>query len=67
MATGSYLTPIYSRSQSEVQGDHHTCLQDLYCVLSASTSLPERGAPSTSKLMDRKQTSKTLAYCQHIG
>ncbi|GFW60568.1 hypothetical protein TNCV_569151 [Trichonephila clavipes] len=23
MATGSYLTPIYSRSQSEVQGDHH--------------------------------------------
>ncbi|GFX16781.1 hypothetical protein TNCV_2517611 [Trichonephila clavipes] len=26
MATGSYLTPIYSRSQSEVQGDlHKTC------------------------------------------
>ncbi|GFT81367.1 hypothetical protein TNCV_3672581 [Trichonephila clavipes] len=24
MATGSYLTPIYSRSQSEVQGDLHT-------------------------------------------
>ncbi|GFY24810.1 hypothetical protein TNCV_2690011 [Trichonephila clavipes] len=23
MATGSYLTPIYSRSQSEVLGDHH--------------------------------------------
>ncbi|GFX04252.1 hypothetical protein TNCV_3974011 [Trichonephila clavipes] len=23
MATGSYLTPIYSRSQSEVQGDLH--------------------------------------------
>ncbi|GFX32617.1 uncharacterized protein TNCV_3704891 [Trichonephila clavipes] len=23
MATGSYMTPIYSRSQSEVQGDHH--------------------------------------------
>ncbi|GFX97136.1 hypothetical protein TNCV_556261 [Trichonephila clavipes] len=23
MATGSYLTPIYSRSQSEVQEDHH--------------------------------------------
>ncbi|GFW45939.1 hypothetical protein TNCV_4496581 [Trichonephila clavipes] len=25
MATGSYLTPIYSRSQSEVQGDLHKC------------------------------------------
>ncbi|GFU44576.1 uncharacterized protein TNCV_1506841 [Trichonephila clavipes] len=24
MATGSYMTPIYSRSQSEVQGDLHT-------------------------------------------
>ncbi|GFY26425.1 hypothetical protein TNCV_26221 [Trichonephila clavipes] len=24
MATGSYLNPIYSRSQSEVQGDLHT-------------------------------------------
>ncbi|GFX77239.1 uncharacterized protein TNCV_5063721 [Trichonephila clavipes] len=23
MATGSYMTPIYSRSQSEVQGDLH--------------------------------------------
>ncbi|GFU54930.1 hypothetical protein TNCV_1464381 [Trichonephila clavipes] len=23
MATGSYLTPIYSHSQSEVLGDHH--------------------------------------------
>ncbi|GFV42139.1 hypothetical protein TNCV_3544661 [Trichonephila clavipes] len=23
MATGSYMTPIYSRSQSEVQGDFH--------------------------------------------
>ncbi|GFX28525.1 hypothetical protein TNCV_1153341 [Trichonephila clavipes] len=23
MASGSYMTPIYSRSQSEVQGDHH--------------------------------------------
>ncbi|GFU51807.1 transposable element Tcb1 transposase [Trichonephila clavipes] len=23
MATGSYMTPIYSRSQSEVLGDHH--------------------------------------------
>ncbi|GFY22904.1 hypothetical protein TNCV_2181651 [Trichonephila clavipes] len=25
MATGSYMTPIYSRSQSEVQGDLHKC------------------------------------------
>ncbi|GFV69599.1 hypothetical protein TNCV_4507141 [Trichonephila clavipes] len=24
MATGSYMTPIYSRSQSEIQGDLHT-------------------------------------------
>ncbi|GFY33903.1 hypothetical protein TNCV_4596111 [Trichonephila clavipes] len=24
MASGSYMTPIYSRSQSEVQGDLHT-------------------------------------------
>ncbi|GFV30008.1 hypothetical protein TNCV_3100851 [Trichonephila clavipes] len=31
MTTGSYLTPIYSRSQSEVQGDHHN-----------STFLPQR-------------------------
>ncbi|GFW78726.1 hypothetical protein TNCV_4261491 [Trichonephila clavipes] len=23
MATGSYMTPIYSRSQSEIQGDLH--------------------------------------------
>ncbi|GFV95908.1 protein GVQW3 [Trichonephila clavipes] len=29
MATGSYLTPIYSRSQSEVQGDLHTVLKKL--------------------------------------
>ncbi|GFX71660.1 hypothetical protein TNCV_2696481 [Trichonephila clavipes] len=26
MATGSYLTPTYSRSQSEVQGDLHKSL-----------------------------------------
>ncbi|GFX92950.1 hypothetical protein TNCV_914991 [Trichonephila clavipes] len=25
MATGSYMTPIYSRSQSEVLGDLHKC------------------------------------------
>ncbi|GFV54068.1 hypothetical protein TNCV_1071911 [Trichonephila clavipes] len=25
MASGSYMTPIYSRSQSEVQGDLHNC------------------------------------------
>ncbi|GFW96560.1 hypothetical protein TNCV_2846171 [Trichonephila clavipes] len=28
MATGSYLTPTYSRSQSEVQGDLHTVTQN---------------------------------------
>ncbi|GFW96546.1 uncharacterized protein TNCV_2846031 [Trichonephila clavipes] len=27
MATGSYLTPIYSRSQSEIQGDLHNGAQ----------------------------------------
>ncbi|GFS96572.1 uncharacterized protein TNCV_3943681 [Trichonephila clavipes] len=27
MATSSYLTPIYSRSQSEVEGDHHNGAQ----------------------------------------
>ncbi|GFW30746.1 hypothetical protein TNCV_4088661 [Trichonephila clavipes] len=26
MATGSYLTPIYSRSQNEIQGDLHKFL-----------------------------------------
>ncbi|GFW57274.1 hypothetical protein TNCV_541881 [Trichonephila clavipes] len=29
MATGSYLTSIYSRSQSEVQGDHHKVTMSL--------------------------------------
>ncbi|GFX94434.1 hypothetical protein TNCV_4294761 [Trichonephila clavipes] len=28
MATGSYMTPIYSRSQSEVQGDLHRINED---------------------------------------
>ncbi|GFT63664.1 HTH_Tnp_Tc3_2 domain-containing protein [Trichonephila clavipes] len=40
MATGSYMTPIYSRSQSEVLGDLHsvrstTPAEDRYIVLSA--------------------------------
>ncbi|GFU71061.1 hypothetical protein TNCV_1215871 [Trichonephila clavipes] len=26
MATGSFMTPIYSRSQSEIQGDLHKCI-----------------------------------------
>ncbi|GFY31796.1 hypothetical protein TNCV_4201051 [Trichonephila clavipes] len=30
MATGSYMTPIYSRSQSEVQGDLHI-LNEFFC------------------------------------
>ncbi|GFU52243.1 hypothetical protein TNCV_3052641 [Trichonephila clavipes] len=29
MATGSYMTPIYSRSQSEVLGDFHTITVDV--------------------------------------
>ncbi|GFU18257.1 uncharacterized protein TNCV_1594191 [Trichonephila clavipes] len=29
MATGSYMTPIYSRSQSEVQGDLHIIANDI--------------------------------------
>ncbi|GFS49836.1 hypothetical protein TNCV_4344801 [Trichonephila clavipes] len=29
MATGSYLTPNYSRSQSEIQGDLHTVIVNL--------------------------------------
>ncbi|GFV04576.1 hypothetical protein TNCV_294531 [Trichonephila clavipes] len=27
MATGSYLTPNHSRSQSEIQGDLHKCIE----------------------------------------
>ncbi|GFW36988.1 hypothetical protein TNCV_5018861 [Trichonephila clavipes] len=32
MATGSYLTPIYSRSQSEIQGDLHNFLDSISIV-----------------------------------
>ncbi|GFS88545.1 hypothetical protein TNCV_1461701 [Trichonephila clavipes] len=31
MATGSFMTPIYSRSQSEVQGDLHKCASKSPC------------------------------------
>ncbi|GFX42002.1 hypothetical protein TNCV_4516101 [Trichonephila clavipes] len=39
MATGSYLTPIYSRSQSEVQGDHHK-VADLCAVQGGYVQCP---------------------------
>ncbi|GFT10240.1 hypothetical protein TNCV_3735111 [Trichonephila clavipes] len=36
MATGSYLTPTYSRSQSEVQGDLHKSSSVIYFRLAFS-------------------------------
>ncbi|GFX02411.1 putative LOC100569746 [Trichonephila clavipes] len=41
MATGSYLTPIYSRSQSEVQGDLHTVNGDRYRAMITNFFIPE--------------------------
>ncbi|GFV70543.1 hypothetical protein TNCV_4957921 [Trichonephila clavipes] len=35
MATGSYMTPIYSRSQSEVLGDHHRVISGAFRVVSS--------------------------------
>ncbi|GFX23606.1 uncharacterized protein TNCV_3770791 [Trichonephila clavipes] len=43
MATGSYLTPIYSRSQSEVLGDHHNT--SAFCASIAGNS-SGKGVPS---------------------
>ncbi|GFX97170.1 hypothetical protein TNCV_556601 [Trichonephila clavipes] len=31
MATGSYLTPNHSRSQSEIKGDLHICSKQFCC------------------------------------
>ncbi|GFS76514.1 hypothetical protein TNCV_1621321 [Trichonephila clavipes] len=43
MATGSYLTPNYSRSQSEIQGDLHRLTSELhrplYCFMEICRSV----------------------------
>ncbi|GFT13829.1 uncharacterized protein TNCV_3023041 [Trichonephila clavipes] len=64
MATGSYLTPIYSRSQSEVQGDLHkvgcpilpTTLKNILCPSSRLSTF----AMSTWKT-DRESTEGNAA------
>ncbi|GFT84534.1 hypothetical protein TNCV_3380421 [Trichonephila clavipes] len=45
MATGSYLTPNYSRSQSEIQGDLHK-LYDVLLVKRNIVTLQQENASS---------------------
>ncbi|GFW48915.1 hypothetical protein TNCV_3901131 [Trichonephila clavipes] len=44
MATGSYMTPIYSRSQSEVLGDLHRVFRQT----------PVKGLPFTGKRFEER-------------
>ncbi|GFX03673.1 hypothetical protein TNCV_2112451 [Trichonephila clavipes] len=41
MATGSYMTPTYSRSQSEVQGDLHNLEDRIYAASRPSRNVRE--------------------------
>ncbi|GFS79088.1 hypothetical protein TNCV_4408161 [Trichonephila clavipes] len=49
MATGSYMTPIYSRSQSEVLGDHHRAkiIGLDYCSCRTCREQAEKGEKET--------------------
>ncbi|GFT31229.1 hypothetical protein TNCV_3480371 [Trichonephila clavipes] len=51
MATGSYMTPIYSRSQSQVQGDLHN-LDDV-----ANTVLLEKPTERNSTVIAVQPTA----------
>ncbi|GFX55500.1 hypothetical protein TNCV_267881 [Trichonephila clavipes] len=73
MATGSYMTPIYSRSQSEVQGDLHNCLfpqsdrnscefaDDLGSTTSSSSSISPRTRLDTDERQSQIGAALNLA------
>ncbi|GFT28262.1 hypothetical protein TNCV_645881 [Trichonephila clavipes] len=67
MATGSYLTPTYSRSQSEIQGDLHKLIRAPRCPPQAPngktvTQRLNAGGLHARRLSD--STTKTLFDCQ---
>ncbi|GFT18546.1 hypothetical protein TNCV_176501 [Trichonephila clavipes] len=53
MATGSYMTPIYSRSQSEVQGDLHNSINLKYEAI----SVPQGSVRIVKKTQERKSST----------
>ncbi|GFV72820.1 DDE_3 domain-containing protein [Trichonephila clavipes] len=62
MATGSYLTPNYSRSQSEIQGDLHTVCNPSHDKSESSFSVDQQTAcvPEFILMMDKSRTQRTL-------
>ncbi|GFS56056.1 hypothetical protein TNCV_1650141 [Trichonephila clavipes] len=70
MATDSYLTPNYSRSQSEIQGDlHKACLGAEHWEFSRQTDLLTRTsshAPQSprSRILNLAQWASALMGCR---
>ncbi|GFT16779.1 retrovirus-related Pol polyprotein from transposon 17.6 [Trichonephila clavipes] len=53
MATGSYMTPIYPRSQSEVLGDLHNCSKPTYGIFtSREIKLSDNGPQFISDIFE---------------
>ncbi|GFX29926.1 HTH_Tnp_Tc3_2 domain-containing protein, partial [Trichonephila clavipes] len=65
MATGSYMTPIYSRSQSEVLGDLHNSYYP--CFLEQNTSWKYPRNLESPRVRQRFQDDGNVSRCYSTG